>query len=221
MKKTLILLILLPLVGGCTFWGEERTKTFDAREVSDENTVSFASATVSVNPDLRYKNISGNVNVAIQGRSDGPTKREFHIFTRPGLSNTVLIETHSRNIFKPFGEHQDLMKDMKTIQKGKKRIDGKAWDVYIRSLYDFPEQIIAAAEQQGVSIKKFTCGLEIGARRMLDRQHRIFVSYIKGDDDCEALPMNESLLSDQQMQMIRDFVDEFEANVTISDKSGR
>jgi hypothetical protein len=212
--------ILVLILTGCTFWGEERTKTFNAQDVTEENTLSYGSVFVKVNPDLKYMNVSGSIKVEIQGKSSGPTKREFHIFTRPGLENMVLIETHTRNLFHPFQQPQDLMKDMKTIQKGRKPIDGKIWDVYVRALPEFPEQILSAARQKGVAVKQYRCGLEIGARRLINSQNRIYVSYIKGLDDCQGLPLNDSVLNDQQMQMIREFANQFDANITISDRSG-
>ena len=188
--------------------------------VTEENTVFYNSVIVTVNPALKYMRVSGDIDVQIQGQSGGPTKREFHIFARPGLTDMVLVETHSRNMFNPFQPPQDLTKDMKTIQKGRKPIDGKTWDVYIRALPEFPEQISNAAEQKGVRVKQYECGLEIGVRRLIDSQHRIYVSYIKGVDDCQGLPFNESLLNDKQRRMIREFTNQFEANVFITDKSG-
>jgi hypothetical protein len=132
----------------------------------------------------------------------------------------VLIETHRRNIFNPFQQPQDLTKDIKAIQKGRKPIDGKTWDVFIRALPDFPEQILSVAEQKGIRIKQYECGLEIGARRLINSQHRIYVSYIKGFDECQGLPLNNSLLSDKQRGMIKEFTNQFETNVSISEKSG-
>jgi hypothetical protein len=220
MKTIFNIFLIIHLLAGCTFWGEERSKTFNALDVTEENTVSFGSVIVTVNPDQKYMNLSGNIDVQIQGQSGGPTKRKFHVFARPGLANMVLIETHRRNMFNPFQQPQDLTKDMKTIQKGRKPIDGKTWDVYIRALPDFPEQILNAAEQKGVRIKQYECGLEIGVRRLINSQHRIYVSYIKGLDDCQGLPLNDSLLSDKQRRMIREFTNQFEANVAILDKSG-
>ncbi|MCP4622916.1 MAG: hypothetical protein GY850_05230 [bacterium] len=46
------------------------------------------------------------------------------------------------------------------------------------------------------------------------------MSYIKGLDDCQGLPLNDSILSDKQRRMIREFANQFETNVSISDKSG-
>jgi hypothetical protein len=220
MKTFLCILLIIQLLAGCTLWGEERDKTFNAQDVTEENTISYDSVTVTVNPDLKYMIVSGNIDVQLQGQSGGPTKREFHIFARPGLANMVLVETHSRNMFKPFQQPQDLTQNMKTIQKGRKPIDGKTWDVYIRALPDFPQQILSAAEQKGVRVKQYECGLEIGLRRLINSQHRIYVSYIKGLDDCQRLPQNDSILNDQQRRMIREFANQFEANVSISDKSG-
>ena len=220
MKKLFITSLTALLLASCTFWGEKRTKTFNARDLTEDNTIFYDSVIVTVNPNLKYKKVSGNVDVQIQDQSGGPTKREFHIFARPGLANMVLVETHSRNVFNPFQQPQDLTKKMKTIQKGRKPIDGKTWDVYIRALHEFPEQILSATAQKGVGVKQYECGLEIGVRRLLNSQHRIYVSYIKGLDDCQDIPLNGSILSDQQRQMIREFADQFEANVSISDRSG-
>ena len=220
MKKLFITLLITHLLAGCTFWGEKRTKTFNARDVTEENTILYESVKVTVNPDLNYKKVSGNIDVQIQGLSGGPTKREFHIFARPGLANMVMVETHSRNVFNPFQPPHDLTQNMKTIQKGRKPIDGKTWDVYIRALSEFPEQILSAAEQKDIRVKQYDCGLEIGARRVINSQHRIYVSYIKGIDDCQDLPLNNSILNEKQRRMIREFTSQFEANVSISDNSG-
>ena len=219
MKIFFSILLLGQLLAGCALWGEERSKTFEVRDIAEENIVSFGPVRVAVNPDRKYMNLSGDIDVQIQGQSGGPSIRKFNLFVRPGLANMVLVETHRRNVFNPFQQPQDLTKDMKTIQKGRKPIDGKTWDVYIRALYDFPEQILSVVEQKSVQIKQYECGLEIGARRLIDSQHRIYVSYIKGIDDCQGLPLNDSLLSDKQRRMIRKFTNQFEANVSISDNS--
>jgi hypothetical protein len=205
---------------GCGLYGEERTKTFTSRYVTEENDIYYGSVHVKVNPALKYMNVSGSIKVEIQGQASNLTKREFHIFTRPGLENMVLVETNTRNLFHPFQQPQDLMKDMQTIQKGKKPIDGKTWDVYVRALPEFPEQILSAAKQKGVLVKQYRCGLEIGARRLINSQYRIYVSYIKGFDDCQGLPQNDGLLSDSQLKMIREFSQQFDANITIFDQSG-
>ena len=220
MKTWLNLPIIVLILTGCVFWGETREKTFMAHQVTEENVFSYGSVYVKINPDQKYKNISGSIKVEIMGELSKPTRREFHIFARPGLNNFVLIETHTRNSPHTFKEPQDILKNMKTIQNGKKSIDGKIWDVYIRALPQFPEQLSNAARQQGIQIKPYGCGLEIGVARVINRFNRIYVSYIKGVDECAELPQNNSVLSDDQLKMIRAFANQFDENITISDQSG-
>ena len=164
--------------------------------------------------------ISGNIKIEIMGKVSTPTKRKFHIFTRPGMDTIVFIETHTRNHPHTFDQSQDLTKKMVTIQKGTKPIDGKTWDVYVRAHPQFPEQLLSAVEQEGIQIKQYRCGLEIGVGRVINRYNRIYVSYLKGVDDCQGLPQNGSVLSDNQLKMIREFSQQFDANITISDQSG-
>ncbi len=220
MKTWLSIPIVMLIFMGCVFWGEKRDKTFTARQVTEENVFSYGSVSVIVKPDLRYMNISGNIEIEIMGKVSTPTKREFHIFTRPGIDNIVFIETHTRSNPHTFDQSQDLTKKMATIQKGKKPIDGKTWEVYIRSHPQFPEQILSAAKQKGIRIKQYRCGLEIGVARVINRYNRIYISYIKGINDCKALPQNGSVLSDKQIRMIREFANQFDENITISDQSG-
>ena len=212
--------IAVLILMGCVLWGEERVKTFTARDASEENVFSYGSVYVKVNPDLKYTNVSGNIKIEIMGKLSTPTKRDFHIFIRPGLDNMVLIETHTRSHPHTFEQHQDLTKNMTTIQKGKKPIDGKIWDVYTRAHPRFPEQILSAVRQEGIRIEPYRCGLEIGVVRVINRFNRIYVRYIKGFDDCQGLPQNGSILSDEQIRLIREFAKQFDENITISDQSG-
>jgi hypothetical protein len=220
MKTWLSIPIVMLIFMGCVFWGETREKTLSARQVTEENVFSYGSVSVKLNPELKYMNISGNVKIEIMGKVSTPTKREFHIFTRPGIDNIVFIETHTRSNPHTFDQSRDLTKKMATIQKGKKTIDGKTWDVYVRAHPQFPEQILKAAGQKGVRIDKYRCGLEIGVARATNRYNRIYVSYLKGINDCKTLPRNGSVLSDEQIRMIREFSQQFDENITISDQSG-
>jgi hypothetical protein len=220
MKIWLSIPTVMLILMGCVFWGETREKTLTARQVTEENIFSFNSVSVKINPDLKIINISGNIKIEIMGKVSTPTKREFHIFTRPGTDNILFIETHTRRHPRTFDQLQDLTKKMETIQKGRKPIDGKAWNVYIRSHPQFPEQILSAIKQEGIRIKQYHCGLEIGVARVINPNARIYISYFRGVDDCQGLPQNGSLLSDSQIQMIRKFAQQFEENITISDQSG-
>lgn len=155
------------------------------------------------------------------GVVNDPTKREFHIFTHPGINKIVLIETHTRGHSNAFQVPQDeLTKNMAVIQKGRKPIDGRTWEVYIRALPEFPAQIFGAVRQKGISIEQYRCGLEIGVGRLIDRYHRIYIRYIQGVNECQALPQNGSVLSDEQIRFIREFANQFDENITISDQSG-
>ena len=69
-------------------------------------------------------------------------------------------------------------------------------------------------------MEPFPCGLEIGAAKVIDRFHRIYVRYIQGVNECETLPQNGGVLSDAQLQAIRELAEQFDENVTISDRSG-
>ena len=220
MKTWLSIPIVMLILMGCVFWGETREKTLTARQVTEENVFSYGSVSVKLNPDLKYMNISGNIKIEIMGKVSTPTKREFHLFSHSGIDNIVFIETHTRYNPNTFDHSRDLTKKMVTIQKGKKTIDGKTWNVYVRSHPQFPEQILSVARQKGVRMKKYSCGLEIGVARVINRYNRIYISYIKGVNDCEALPQNGSVLSDKQIRMIREFANQFDENITISDQSG-
>jgi len=219
MKIWLSIPIVLQIFLGCTFWGETREKTLSARQVTEENFFSYGSVSVQVNPDLQYVNISGDIKIEIMGKVSTPTKREFHIFTSPGIDNIVFIETHTRSSPHTFDQLQDLTKNMVTIQKGSKPIDGKTWEVYIRSHPQFPEQILSAARQKNIRTKQYRCGLEIGVARVINRYNRIYISYFMGVDDCPGLPQNGSVLSASQIRMIREFANQFDENITISDQS--
>ena len=204
---------------GCTFWGETREKTLTARQVTEKNEFSYGAVSVKVNRELNYMNISGDIKVEIMGKVSTPTKREFHIFARSGSDNIVFIETHTRDDPHTFDQGKDLTKKMNTIQKGKKTIDGKTWEVYIRSHPQFPEQILSAVRQKGIRLDKYRCGLEIGVARAINRYNRIYVSYFKGVDDCQGLPRNGSVLSSSQLRLIREFAGQFDKNITITDQS--
>jgi len=96
MKLWLNITIVVLILSGCTFWGETREKTLSTRQVTSDNLFSFGSVSVIINPELPYTNISGDIKIEIMGKVSTPTKREFHIFTRPGIDNIVYIETHTR-----------------------------------------------------------------------------------------------------------------------------
>jgi len=217
--RTLASIIIVAVIAGC-LGNEQREKTFTARRVTEDNIFSYGSVTVKVNPDLQYTTISGSTDLKIDGIPDTVTKREFHIFTRSDSNKIVLIETHTRSLPHTFQlPHDDLTQKMAAIQKGKKSIDGKRWEVYIRALPEFPEQILSAVRQKGISIEPYRCGLEIGAGRIINRFNRIYVSYIMGVNECRELPQNGSVLNEPQLRMVREFAAQFDENITISDKS--
>ena len=176
----------------------------------------FASINVNVHPDLDH-HISGPIKKA--KRWDDPTKRAFSIFTHPGLNRIVLIETHSRRLPDSFQATQDrLFKHKVVIQKGSKRIAGQTWEIYTRTLYEFPENIISAIKQKGIRMESYSCGLEMGVARELDRFSRIFIHYIEGLKDCQTLPQNGSHLDNAQIRLLQDFVSRFDENITITDR---
>ncbi|CAB1071687.1 hypothetical protein D1AOALGA4SA_1319 [Olavius algarvensis Delta 1 endosymbiont] len=215
MKLWLGIAIVVLTFTGCTFWGETREKTLSARQVTSENLFSFGSVSVIINPELPYTNISGDIKIEIMGKVSTPTKREFHLFTRPGIDNMVYIETHKRNYPHTFDQSKELTAKMIAIQKGRKPIDGETWDVYVRSHPQFPEQILSAARQKGVPLERYLCALEVGVARATNRYSRIYISYFKGVEDCGRLPRNGSVLSSDQVNMIRNFARQFEENITI------
>ena len=212
--------VVVFIIMGCTFWGEKREKTFAAREVTEENEFIYGSVWVKINPELKSLEISGDVEVKIMDRLSQPTQREFHIFTRPGMNKMVVIEIHTRNHPHTFDEFKELTKKMAVIQKGTKLIDGQSWEVYIRALPEFPEQILSALRQKKIRIREYRCGLEIGAAKQIDRQSRIYISYIKGIEECAKLPQNGGVLNKSQIQTIREFTKQFDANITITHPSG-
>ena len=216
MRKIQALLIAV-IIAGCVT-KEEPVKMFTAQRVTADNVFSYGSVEVKVNPNLDYLNISGSIKKDKKGVSNDPTKREFHIFTRPGINEIVLIETHTRSHPNPFKLPQDeVTKNIAVIQKGRKPFDGKTWEVYIRSLPEFPETILSAVRQKGIRIEQFRCGMEIAVAKMLDRFSRIYIRYLKGVEECKTLPQNGSTLSDEQIRFIREFANQFDENITISD----
>ena len=220
MRKIGILMIAA-IIFGCA-GEEEYVKTFTARQITEDNIFSYGPVEVKVNPDLDYLNISGRVKKDKKYDPNDPTIREFHLFAHPGVNKVVLIETHTRkhpNAFQRF--QNDFTKNMAVIQKGRKLIDGKHWDVYVRALPEFPQHIIDAASQKGIGFENYRCGLEIGCVRLIDRFSRINVSYIKGAEDCMKLPQNGGILSEEQIQSIRSFANQFDESISISDQSSR
>ena len=220
MRAWICVCIAALTLSGCKLFGEDRVKTFTARQVTEENVLSYGSVFVKVNPELQYSNVSGDIVVEIMGQKDKPTKKEFHIFTRSGSNRMVFIETHTRYHPNTFIENRDLTKKMEVIQKGNKSINGKTWAVYIRALPEFPEQILKALQQKGIRMASFRCGLEIGVAKTINLQNRIYISYIRGEKECEQLPTNGGVLNDLQIQLVREFSAEFDANISISDQSG-
>ena len=220
MRKIEALLMTL-VIFGCLMKAEP-VKTFTALRVTEDNVLSYDSVAVKVNPNLDYFNISGTVEKTIIGVSDDPTIRQFYLFTRPGSDKLILIETNTRDDSHPFRLPQDdVVQNMPVIQKGRKPIDGKSWEVYVRALPEFPEHILDAVRQKGISVEPYRCGLEIGVGKVLDRFHRIYVKYIRGQTECKTLPQNGGILSDEQIRSIREFSNEFDENITISDQSVR
>ena len=211
-------LILLIIIGCVT--KEAPVKTFTSRMVAEDNVFSYGSVKVKVSSELDYLNISGSIKKKKFGNSNDPTKREFHIFIRPGINKIVLIETHTRSFPNTFRQSQsDLTKKISTIHKGRKPIDGKTWEVYIRALPEFPTQILSAARQKGIRIEPYRCGMEIGFVRAIDPFSRIYIYYIEGVDKCESLPQNGSILGDEQVGFVQDLIDQFYKYITISDQS--
>jgi hypothetical protein len=218
--KTWVFIYMATLaVSGCKLFGEDRIKTFTVQQVTEENVLAFGPVFVKINPDLQYSDVSGDIKVEIMGQEDKPTKKKFHIFTRSGSNHLVFIETHTRSHPHTFIENRVLTKNMAVIQKGTKSIDGKIWELYVRALPEFPEQILSAVRQKGIRIESYRCGLEIGVARLIDRHNRIYISYIRGEKDCKTLPPNGGVLNDQQIQHIREFAALFDANISISDQT--
>lgn len=217
MRKIEAVLIVV-IILGCTV-KEEPLKTFTALQITEDNVFSYSSVQVKVNPNLDYLNISGNIKK--NKKWNDPTKRKFHIFTRPGINKIVLLEMHTRNRPHTFqGSIEDLTKNMAVIQKGSKPIAGRTWEIFTRALPEFPEYILSAISQKGISIEQYGCGLEIGVATTLDRFSRIYISYIKGIEECQSLPQNGSILSHEQLSLIQEFVNQFDEDITISDHSG-
>lgn len=217
--RKLVTILIWVLFLGCAV-KEEPLKTFTSRQVTEENVYSYGPVEVKVNPKLDYYNISGNIEK--NKRWDDPTVREFNIFTRTGINKIVLIETHTRrlpNSFQPARER--LTENMEVIQKGSKPIAGKTWEVYTRALPEFPEDILSAVKQKGINIEGYSCGLEIGVAREIDRFSRIYVSYIEGAKDCQTLPQNGGFLDDAQIRLLQGFANRFDENIKISDQSSR
>jgi hypothetical protein len=213
-------ILVAAVIAGCLM-NTEPVKIFTASGVVKDNSFTFAAVAVHVNPDLDYFNISGTVKKEVLGVSNDLTQREFYLFARPGSDKMVLIETQTRGQSHPFRLPQDdVFINMPVIQSGSKPIDGKPWAIYVRALPEFPEQIISAAEQKGIHIKRFACGLEIGVGKVVDRYHRIYIKYIMGRTDCQTLPQNGGVLSEAQLRTIREFSGQFDENITISDQSG-
>ena len=220
MRWKIKVILLLVIIVGCTT-KEEPVKTFTARQVVEGNVFSYGSIKVRVNSDLDYLNVSGSVKKDKFGVLNDPTIREFHIFTRPGKNMTVLIETHTRRYPDTFQKsHHELTKKISAISRGRKPIDGQIWEVYVRALPEFPEQIISAVRQKGIRIEPYRCGLEIGAARAVDRYRRIYISFIRGVNECQTLPRNDSILSDEQARSVRELSNQFDEHITISDQSG-
>jgi hypothetical protein len=213
-------ILLALIITGCVM-KDEPVKTFTAHRIAEDNILAYASAAVKVNPHLDYLKISGTVDKEKKGVSNDPTIREFYLFARSGSDEVVLIETHTRGVQNPFQLPQDeLLKNVPVIQKGRKPIDGKSWEVYIRALSKYPEQILSTLRQKGIMVEQYRCGLEIGVGKVLDRFHRIYIKYIQGQTDCRTLPQNGGILNDEQMRSIREFSNEFDENITIFDQSG-
>ena len=215
--RNITAILMVVIILGCTTT-EEPLKISTARQVTEDNIFSYRSVHVKVNLNLNYLDISGNIKK--NKKWDDPTKREFHIFTRPGINKIVSIEIHTRNRPHTFqGSQEDLTKNMAVIQKGSKPIGGRTWQVYTRALPEFPEYVKSAISQKGISIEQYLCGLEIGVAGVIDRFSRIYISYIKGIEACQTLPLNGSTLSNKQLRMIRDFSSQFDENITISVQS--
>jgi hypothetical protein len=213
-------ILMAAVILGCAM-KEEPVKTFTAVTVTKDNIFSYGSVAVKVNPNLDYFNIAGTVKKAETGVPKDPTIRDFYIFTRPGSDKIVLIETNTRSQLNPFQLPQDeLMINIPVIQKGQKPINGKLWEIYIRALPEFPEQISSAVRQKGIRFEPHRCGLEIGAGKVLDRFHRIYIKYIKGINECQTLPKNGGILSGEQLQSIRELANQFDENITIANQSG-
>ena len=214
--RKFIIFIITAVFFGCTTTTEP-VKTYTASKVSKENVLSFASVDVFVHPDL-YHHISGRIKK--EKAWDDPTRRDFSIFTHPGMNRIVLIETHSRRLPDSFQAAQDrLFKHKVVLQKGSKRMAGQTWEVFTRSFYEFPENIIGPIKQEGIRMESYSCGLEMGVARELDRFSRIFISYIEGLKECQTLPPNASHLNNAQIRLLQDFVSRFDENITISDRS--
>ncbi len=209
-------ILLTVIILGCTA-KEDHLKTFTARQVTEDNDFSYGSVQVKINPKINYLNISGTIKKK-KNWAD-PTKREFHIFTSPGINKIVLIEIYTRDRPHAFqaSEGSKLMENMAVIQGGSKLVAGKTWELYTRALPEFPEYILSAISQRGISTEPYRCGLEIGVARELDRFTRIYISYIKGIEDCQSLPQNGSNLSNDQLKLMQDFADQFDENITISE----
>lgn len=213
--RKLVILIISAVLLACTTT-DKPAKTYTSSKVTKENVLSFASVDVNVHPDLDHQ-ISGHIKK--NKKWDDPTKREFNIFTHPGVNRFVLIETHSRRLPNSFQATQDrLFKDMEVIQKGSKHMAGQNWEVYTRALLEFPENIIGAIKQEGIRMESYSCGLELGLARELDRFNRIFISYIEGLEKCQTLPQNGSHLNNAQIRFLQDFVSRFEENITITNR---
>jgi len=207
------------IIVGCAIKEQPATTVTDSQ--IEDNVFSYGSITVKVNPELAYYDVTKSMAINTKREADIVTRKEFHIFTRAGANKLVLIETHTRSSPHTFQQSiHNLTHKMAVIQKGNKPIDGNIWEVYIRALPKFPEQIITAVRAKGIRFEPYGCGLEIGICRVISRFRRIYVSYIEGSNNCSELPQNGGVLSDQQIQMIRKFSNQFDENITIAVTGG-
>ena len=212
-------IMMAVIIVGCSIKQHPASTATDSQ--INDNVFSYGSITVKVNPELTYGDITKSMAVDPKREAHIVTRKEFYIFTRPGANKLVLIETHTRSSPHTFKQSiHNLTHKMAAIQKGKKPIDGKIWEVYIRALPKFPEQIANAARAKGIRFEEYGCGLEIGICRLISRYRRIYVSYIEGSNNCSELPQNGSVLSDEQIQIIRKFSNQFDKNITIAETGG-
>lgn len=212
-------IVMAVIMLGCAIKEQAATTVTDSQ--IEDNIFFYGSVTVKVNQKLTYYDITKNMAIDTKREANIVTRKEFHIFTRAGTNKLVLIETHTRISPHTFRQSiHNLTHKMAAIQKGKKPIDGNIWEVYIRALPKFPEQIANALRAKGIRFEPYGCGLEIGICRVISRFRRIYVSYIEGSNNCSELPQNGSVLSDQQIQMIRKFSNQFDENITLADAAG-
>ena len=226
MKDPFIILLSI-LVIGCA--GGVNLTQPNAGTVSEGNTFSFRDTVIKVNPDFEFLQIKKKREIPgdeIESGFPGINQIE-NLYLFIGLDDYNKVTKAAMISLVSFSNSQmrwnhrvDIFKDVKAIQKGKEKIEGKKYWYSIYKLLAVSEKMFFALEDEGYRVRSFACWLTKSYGKVLgnDAGVVLFITYLEGLNNCYGLNNGSQNLSSYWEKSISEFSERLYGNLKITHK---